>query len=346
MGRQTFKKVITTPEVMEKINPKNKKLQKTFLKEKSRKCSDATLVQYESALNIFFAWNVIEGENKFYPEIKKIEISQFFDYILEELKVNGKRFAFFKSVLSGLSDCVIKLYDEEYPTFRNFISAIIENVPKPDVREKTVWTEEDIDNLLEDLLKKNKIQDACLAALAFYSGMRISELVQVKMDWISEDSTAYSGLFYETPKMRTKGAGKQGKVISRLIIKDLFKPYYDKWVEERKKILEKKKVEDHGFMFINKQGQPASMEVLRGICAKWETIIGKTSYIHSARHAYTTLLKSKYKCSDEFVKTVVRWSSIDLVSTYNDMSEDEIEWEEVENIKNMINKDKNKSKSE
>ena len=88
------------------------------------------------------------------------------------------------------------------------------------------------------------------------------------------------------------------------------------------------------------------MEVLRGICAKWETIIGKTSYIHSARHAYTTLLKSKYKCSDEFVKTVVRWSSIDLVSTYNDMSEDEIEWEEVENIKNMINKDKNKSKSE
>ena len=99
-------------------------------------------------------------------------------------------------------------------------------------------------------------------------------------------------------------------------------------------------------MFINKQGQPASMEVLRGICAKWETIIGKTSYIHSARHAYTTLLKSKYKCSDEFVKTVVRWSSIDLVSTYNDMSEDEIEWEEVENIKNMINKDKNKSKSE
>ena len=58
------------------------------------------------------------------------------------------------------------------------------------------------------------------------------------------------------------------------------------------------------------------------------------------------LLKSKYKCSDEFVKTVVRWSSIDLVSTYNDMSEDEIEWEEVENIKNMINKDKNKSKSE
>ena len=37
-----------------------------------------------------------------------------------------------------------------------------------------------------------------------------------------------------------------------MIIKDLFKPYYDKWAEERKKILEKKKVEDHGFMFINK----------------------------------------------------------------------------------------------
>ena len=54
MGRTTFKKKITSPELIEQINPKNVKLINLFLKEKDRKCSDATMKVYKSNLHIFF----------------------------------------------------------------------------------------------------------------------------------------------------------------------------------------------------------------------------------------------------------------------------------------------------
>lgn len=339
MARTTYKVKITDEEVISQISKENQKLIKLFLKEKGRKCSEATMKVYASDLNIFFCWNVLENDNKFYPNIKKVEISSFFDYLLNTMKVNGKRFAHFKSILSGLSDCVIKFYDEDYPTFRNFISAVVENIPKPDVREKTILEEEDVDYLLSVLNEQERYQEACLVALAAYSGMRISELEQMKVSFFSEDSLGYEGLFYKTTeKLRTKGHGKEGKVINRYILHDLFKPYFDKWTEERKKILDNKEVEDHDSLFINRQGLPATQEVIRGFCEKWEKILNKPIYAHCFRHYFTTLMKSKYKCSDEFVKSVVQWSDISLVSLYNDTKDEDVEWAEIDTIKNILNK--------
>ena len=339
MARSTYKIKITDEKVIAQISKENQKLIKLFLKEKGRKCSPATMKVYASDLNIFFCWNVLENDNKFYPNIKKVEISSFFDYLLNTMKVNGKRFAHFKSILSGLSDCVIKFYDEDYPTFRNFIGAVVENIPKPDVREKTILEEEDVTYLLDFLIEQDRKQEACLVATAAFSGMRISELEQMKVSYFSEDSLAYDGLFYKTTeKFRTKGHGKEGKVIDRLILHDMFKPYFENWITERKIILEEKGIEDHDCLFINKSGNPATQEVIRGFCAKWEKILNKPIYAHCFRHYFTTLLKSKYKCSDEFIKTVMKWSSVDMVGVYSDLSDEDMEWQEVKIMKNMINK--------
>lgn len=43
MPRTTFKKKITTPELIAQISPENQKLIKLFLREKNRVCSDATI---------------------------------------------------------------------------------------------------------------------------------------------------------------------------------------------------------------------------------------------------------------------------------------------------------------
>ena len=343
MPRAMYRKVITSPEVMGQVNPENIKLCNIFLKDKARKCSNETLKQYKSALDIFMCWNVLEGNNEFYPLIKKIEISSFFDYICEELKVNGKRFGFFKSVLSGLSDCVIKYYDEDErcKTFRNFIGAIIENVPKTEVREKTILNEEQVKFLLDVLIEQERYQEACLVSLAANSGMRISELVQMKKSWIDLENVAYDGLFFKTPEMRTKGSGKTGKVISRLILKDPFVPYYNLWITQREQILKDKNILDHDMLFINTNGLPASQEVIRGFVAKWEKILNINMYAHCFRHYFTTLMKSKYKASDEFIRTIIRWSSNDLVQLYNDQKEDEIEWEEIGNIKAILSENNN-----
>lgn len=336
MPRTTYKKKITTPELIKQISPENQKLIKLFLREKNRVCSDETIKQYTSALNIFFCWNVLENDNKYYPKIKKIEISNFFDYLVNELKVNSKRFSFFKSVLSSLSDTFIKFYDEEdeYANFRNFINAVVESMPKSDAREKTILTDEECENLLETLIDLEKYQDACLFALAIYSGCRISELVQANLDWFNEDNIAYD-VFYETPKIRTKGRGKTGKVISRLILKDPFKPYLDKWLEKRAQILSDKKIEDHGMLFINKQGQPASQDTLRGCIPTWEKILGKPYYHHCARHKFVDITLHKYKLSPDIIKNIVKWSSVDLVTLYNDHS-DEIDMDELKKLKEIM----------
>lgn len=163
----------------------------------------------------------------------------------------------------------------------------------------------------------------------------------MKVSWIDEDSLAYDGLFYKTTeKFRTKGRGKEGKIIDRLILHDPFKPYFDLWVKKRAEILSAKEIEDHDYLFINRSGDPASQDVIRNFIDKTSQIIDVVGYPHMYRHYYCTQLKSKYQCSDEFVRTVVRWQSNDLVNLYNDnYGTDGEDWEEISQIKSILNKD-------
>ena len=77
MARTTFRNKITSPELTKKINKKNITLMKRFLKEKSIRASDKTIVVYESNMTMFFTWNLLHNENKFFVDIKKIVFNQF-----------------------------------------------------------------------------------------------------------------------------------------------------------------------------------------------------------------------------------------------------------------------------
>ena len=55
---------------------------------------------------------------------------------------------------------------------------------------------------------------------------------------IDEKNTVFDGLFLETTeKIITKGRGTTGKMLKKYILKDMFLPYYQKWLIEREKIL-------------------------------------------------------------------------------------------------------------
>ena len=337
MARKTFKKQITSPEIIEKISKKNKRLMDLFIKDKGRKCSDATMKVYISELNIFFCWNVLYNDNIFYPEIKKVEISDFFDFLVNDLKIHGKRFSHYRSVLSNLSEIVIKYYDEDYPTFRNFINTIIEPIPKTAVREKTILTEEEINNLMNILKKQDKIQQQCLLALAIYSGMRIAELEQMTVDMIDrENSLSFGGVSLQTTKkIRTKGFGKEGKVIYKHIIKDLFLPYYDAWCKERKELLDILGVEDHGYLFIKSNGERATQNVFRRWGEQWESIIGKPIYFHNFRHFTVTSL-TRMGLTSDFIVAFMGWSSTDMYKIYNDIEDSEREWKDANKLQDLI----------
>lgn len=340
MGRKTFRKKITDQEIIDQISPENKKLMKLFLKDKGRKCSEKTMKVYESELLIFFCWNVLENDNHYYPDIKKMELSDFFDYLVNELKVQGKRFAHYRSVLSNLSDIVIKYMDEEYPTFRNFVNTIIEPIPKDAVREKTVLSEDEVALILDDLKKENRIQELCCFALAIYSGMRISELEQITVDMIDENRTAFGGVALETTKkLRTKGRGKQGKVIHRFILKDLFLPYFYEWISDRERILKELEVEDHGYLFIKQNGKPATQNVFRNWADKWTKIVGKDVYIHCLRHYLTSYL-SKIGMTTDFIVAFMQWekgSGGAMKDIYDDTDDSDREWKDSAKLQDIIN---------
>ena len=145
--RKTFIKVITSEELDAQINPKNIKLADRFLKNFATKRSPNSVVSYKSNLRMFFTWNLLFNDNKFFIDIRKIELMDFFDYCVTELHHSSNRFCQMHSCFSSFSSWIENYFDDEYPLFRNLLPKI-EKPVKENVRKKTVLQKEDIDKLL------------------------------------------------------------------------------------------------------------------------------------------------------------------------------------------------------
>lgn len=341
-GRETFRKIITSPEILEQVNSKNEKLADRFLKNFATKRSPNSVINYRSNLNIFFAWNVIEGENKFFVDLKKRDFMDFFDYCVTELKWNSNRFCQMHSTLSSFSSWIENFYDEEYPTFRNLLPKI-EKPVKENVRKKSVFTQKEIDDLMHILGEDNRIQEQCLLALLISSGSRASELARFTTTIIDENNIAFDGLFLETTEeIRTKGRGINGKMLIRYILKDTFLPYYKKWLPIREKIMKENNVQ-HNYIFITQNGEPAGVPTFRAWVERWNNYLDKPLYLHSMRHFYTTKLLMTLE--PELVQNIVGWNNLDMLSVYNDATAKDKKWKGLSKLKDALEKEKENQNS-
>lgn len=338
-GRETYRKVITSPELTAQINPKNIQLMERFLKNFATKRSPKSVVSYRSNLTIFLTWNLTENENKFFVDIKKFELMDFFDYCVTELKWNSNRYAQMHSCLSSFSTWIENVYDEKYPSFRNLLPKI-EKPAKEAVRKKSVFTKDELDKLLDWLGEQGRVNEQCLLATMMASGARVSELGRFTTTMIDENNTAFEGLFLETTEeMQVKGRGVNGKKIVRYIIKDIFLPYYKKWLPIREQIM-KDNGKDHDYIFITQYGEPASVPTFRGWMEKWDTVLDKHLYAHSMRHFWTTYLLG-VGLEKELVQEMQDWSSDTLVSLYNDATAKDRKWKGLEKLKAALEQDSN-----
>lgn len=338
MARKTYRKITTSEELTAQFNPKNIKMVERYIKDKNMKCSDGTIKGYRSDLNIFFTWNLLENDNKFFVDIKKIEFSDFFSYGVEELKWSQKRFDRMKSCLSSFSEFILKYFDETYPTFKNVILKAIDSLPKATVREKTILLEEQINGLLQYLkVEKDNPQEACLLALAACSGARISELLRFTTEIIDENNSAFEDMFLETVKqIKTKGFGKTGKLLHKYIIKDIFLPYYKDWLVRREEIM-KANNQEHNSIFIKRDGTPAKTDTIRGWSEKWETFLGVPFYFHSLRHYFVTQL-TRLGLDSDFIIEISGWASGDMYRIYNDLTAKDRKWKGLDKLKNHLEK--------
>lgn len=336
-GRETFRKIITSPELTEQINQKNMKFVDRFLKNFATKRSPKSVVVYKSNLIMFLTWNLLYNENKLFMDIRKIELADFFDFCVTELKWNANRYHQMHSCLSSFSAWIENYFDEDYPMFRNLLPKI-EKPVKENIREKTVLQKEDIDKLMNYLEENNEVQEQCLLALAISCGARISELARFTTDLIDEDNIVFDGLFLETTKeIVTKGRGVNGKLLHKYILKDMFLPYYKKWLELRKKIMEENN-QEHDYIFITKDGSPANADRLRDWMGNWSEVVGQPLYAHSLRHYHITFLK-RLDIEDDFIVYLTGWSEgtgHTMISIYNDMTAKDRKWKNLDKLKDAL----------
>lgn len=339
-GRKTFRKVITSDELIASINPENVKLMNRFLKNFATKRSPKSVTVYRSNLNIFFCYCVENLDNKAFKDLRKLDFLDFFDYALEVLKWSPARFSQMVSCLSSFSDWIETYYDEVdgYENFRNLVKKI-EKPAKEAVREKTVLTEEDMDKLFNALKENNRIQEQCLLALAISCGARVSELARFTTDIIDEDNTVFDGLFLKTTeKIVTKGRGTGGKKLNKFILKDMFLPYYKEWLPVREQIM-KETGQDHNYLFITKDGKPANADRLRDWVGTWSNIVGQPMFPHCLRHYQISLMK-RLKIDDNLIVYLTGWaegSGHNMIAIYNDNEITDEEFDCLSNLKNFLN---------
>lgn len=346
MPRTTFRKIITSPELIAQINPTNTKLMERFLKNYSTKRSPKTVVGYRSDLIIFFVWCVLYCENKSFLKIKKIDLMDFFDYCVLELKWASQRFARCHSCLSSFSTWIERTYDEdEIGNFRNLLP-YIDKPTKSAVRPKTVLSNKQIDYLFNELEKQDRVQEQCLLALAISSGARVSELARFTLDLIDENNTAFDGLFLETTReIQTKGRGVNGKMLTKYILKDKFLPYYKKWIAKREIFLQENQIKsDSLFIVLNgvNKGKPASADNLKSWIGSWSKILNVDVYPHALRHRQITEFK-RMGLEDDLIIALTGWaegSGHTMISVYNDLTAKDRKWKGLDKLKNVLEQDK------
>lgn len=318
MARSTKMNSITSPELLRQVNPKNKQLLADFLDYlRSVQRSETTIAGYDNGIQIAWVWCLQNNDNKFFVDWTKRNIVAYQNWLLNNNENSPARIRRLKAALSSLSNYIEGVLDDEFPNFRNIINKVENPVNRP-VREKTVWEDEELDDLLEKLVERADYEKACYLALAMYSGRRKSELCRFRVTDFTDERLVCGGALYKSAPIKTKGQGG-GKVIPCYTLAKKFKPYLDYWIDYRKR---------HGieseWLFPNKKNpkEYVPISTINSWSNTFSRISGRPAYIHSLRHYFTTSL-AKAGIPDGVIQSIVAWESSDMVRLYTDLDADE-----------------------
>ena len=313
MSRTTVYNNITSPELIAKINPKNTELMNDFLDYLvSVDRSPNSINGYHHDLLIFFCWNLENNDNKYFIELTKREIAKFQKHAMTEWQWSSNRLSRVKSVLSSLSNYIENILDDEIEDFRPIIRKVESPVKQP-VREKTIITDQEVDDVLTRLVNDKKYQTACTFALAAFGGARKSELLRYKVAYFDDANIMQDAALYRTPEqIQTKGRGSTGKMLTKYTLLD-FKKYYDLWMNERRE----KSLLDNEYLFINSNGETMQISTLDSYAKTISNYLGKPFYYHSLRHQLCSRL-FRLGLPSDIIQEYFGWSSAEMLGVYND----------------------------
>ena len=326
MGRSTVYNHIVSKEKLDMVNPENIELGEDWLEYlQSIDRSPQSIVAYRNDLKIFWVWNLEFNKNKFFTDLTKREIAKFQNHALNTWGWSPNRIRRVKSCLSSLSNYIENVLDDE-EEFQNFKPIIrkIENPVKNVVREKTVLSDEQVENLLDTLVERKEYERAAGVAIVAFSGMRKAELLQMKVEYFNEDHFVYDAM-WKTDKIRTKGFGRLGHQMEKFVLYGA-KPYIDLWLQYRKEngiesewmFLTKTRQEDGSYIYHARKDVSAWTE-------EFTDILGEDFYFHCLRH-YTCTRLHRLNLPSHVIQEFFGWASSEMLQIYNDVTaEDEFE---------------------
>lgn len=313
---------ITSPELLAQVNPENKQLVKDFLSYlHSVDRSETTIKGYQNDLEIAFVWNLKYNDNKPFYDWTKRNVVAFQSWLINDNGNSPARVRRLKATLSSLSNYIENVLDDEYPNFRNIINKIESPVNEP-VRKKTIIYEEDLEYILQEVVRKGRYDLACLTALAAYGGRRKSELCKFKVSDFDDDHLVCGGSLWKSSPMRTKGRGKKGKITCCYTLAHKFRPYLELWLKYR----EENGIESEWlFPSAEDPSVPIGTARVNSYMDSLSRLSGLDIYAHMFRHFFTTLLSNE-GLPDSVIKEIQNWSSVEMVDVYRDRTtEDTLE---------------------
>ena len=318
-GRTTVYNDITSEEKMKQVNPENLQLENDFIEYlESVDRAKSTIKQYRAILHVFWCWNLGFNNNKFFVDLTKREIAKFQNHGLNVWGWSPRRVRTVKAVLSSMSNYIENILDDEFEGYRPIVRKI-ESPANEAVREKSVFTVDELQELLDKFIEKEEYMKACLVALAMYSGRRKAELTRFKVEYFDDKNLICEGALYKTPeKMTTKGRGQKGKLLDVYTLAKPFRPYLDYWLKERERLGITSE-----WLFPKRQNgewidEHIEISYVDSVMKTLSDMSGRPMYAHLFRHFFTSFL-SEQGIPDEVIKDIVGWNDVSMVSVYKDI---------------------------
>lgn len=317
LPRNTKMTRITSPEKLAQVNKENVRLKEEFLSYlRSLRRSQGTIDGYESDLNIFFVYLLDNMGNKPFHKVTKRDIISFQNWLVNNNENSPARVRRLKSAISSLSNYIENVLDDD-PDFKDYRSIVrkIENPPLVPVREKTVWSDEELERLLDVLTERGEYEKACYVALAMYGGRRKAELCRFKVSDFTDDKVVCNGALYKSSPILTKG----NKYLECYTLKKKFDPYLRRWMEYR----EENGIESE--WLFPKDGDPrqaVEISTVNSWANTFSRITGRDWYAHSLRHFFVSAL-ARAGIPDGVVVEIMGWSSSEMRSIYDDNPKDD-----------------------
>ena len=232
--------------------------------------SNNTILAYKSDLKIFLIW--LDDNKEKYSNVDRIIIN---NYLASRLD-NGASLSTIQRIITCVKSFYSFLFENNIIKYNP--AQLIEN-PKKRRKLPTIITEIEVMKLLDSPdVKTNKgLRDKCILELLYSSGLRISELLNIKTNQISK----------ERKFLKIKGKGDKERLVPiGSSAMNLLIVYLDTY---RSNIKNKNNID---ILFINENGSIISRQACWEMIQKYASIslINKKISPHNLRHAFATHL--------------------------------------------------------